>query len=126
SSSASSVRLRISFADASAPLPEESAQQFARFTFTESGIELGLMMAGRLVEDARTVLDAAALGIGGPPVEPADAGEGNRLGAHRAGLQRNIEIAIDQARRAELRRRRADRQHLGMGGGIAHLLGAVA
>ena len=83
-------------------------------------------MAGRLVEDARAVLDTAALGIGRAPIEAPDAREGNRLGAHRTGFQRDIEIAAGQPRRAKLGRGGADHQHLGMGGGIAKLLGAIA
>ena len=37
-----------------------------------------------------------------------------------------MEIAFDQPRRAQFRGGGADRQHLGMGGGIAEFLGAVA
>ena len=53
-------------------------------------------------KDARAVLDTAALGIGRAVVEPAQPGEGDRLGAHRAGLQGDVEVAVDQPRRAEL------------------------
>ena len=83
-------------------------------------------MAGRLAEDARAVLDAAALGIGRAVVDAPDAREGDRLGAHRAGLERDVEIALDQPRRAELRGRGADRQQLGMGRRVAISLRAIA
>ena len=47
------------------------------------------------------MLDAAALGIVGGEVEAADPGEGDRLRAHRTGLERHLEIAAGEARRAQ-------------------------
>src|SRR4051812_3369091 len=90
------------FSSALSSVPEERAQQTCGLPLADARIDLGPMVAGRLVEDARAVLDAAALGIGGAIVKAPDPGEGDRLGAHRAGLQRDVEIAVDQPRRTEL------------------------
>lgn len=72
------------------------------------------MMAGRLGEEARPVLDGAPLGIGRAPIEPAQAGEGDRRRAHGAGLERHIEVAADEPLRAQRVAGGADRQNLGM------------
>ena len=101
-------------------------QQVARLLLGDAGIDLRPVVAGRLAEDARAVVDPAALGIGGAVVEPPQAGEGDRLGAHRTGLEGHVEIALDQARRAQPGGRGANRQQLGMGGRIAVAFGAVA
>ena len=84
------------------------------------------MMTGGLGEDARAVLDAAALGIGRAVIEAADAGEGNGLRAHGAGLQRDIKIAARQPFRPERVGGLADHQHFGMGRGVGRLARAVA
>ena len=75
----------------------------------------GRWMAGRLLEDAGAVLDPAALGVGGTEVEPAQPGEGDRLRAHGARLQRDVDVAVG-TRRALPRSvgRSADSQHLGV------------
>src|SRR3546814_17709216 len=52
------------------------------------------VMAGRGREDARAVLDAAALGIGRTVVKPPYTRRADRGGAHRAGFQRDVEIAV--------------------------------
>jgi len=46
--------------------------------------------------NGRALLDAAALGIGGAPIDPPQPREGNRLGAHRTGLQRHVDRAAVQ------------------------------
>src|SRR5205814_394792 len=81
---------------------------------------------GRLVEDARPILDAAAFGIGRAVVEPPYPGKGNGLGTHRAGLERDVEIALDQSRGAERLGRLTDRQQPGLRGRTAIGLAAVA
>ncbi len=83
-------------------------------------------MAGRLAEKAGAKFHRPALGVGGSKIEPPEAGEGNRPRTHGAGLQRHIEIAADQAFRADFGRRLPDGQHLGMGGGVPVGQGAVA
>jgi len=68
-------------------------------------------MAGRLAEDARPMLDAAAFRIAGSVIEPPDAGEGYRGRAHRAGFERHVEIAIDEAFAFQHGAGGANRQH---------------
>ena len=70
--------------------------------------------------------NAAAIELKNALQKAPDAGEGDRLGAHRTGLQRHVEIAIDQPRRTELGCGGTDRQHLGMGGWVAVGLRAIA
>ena len=53
-------------------------------------------MAGRLREEARAVLDRAALRIARAIIEPRDPGMRDRAGAHRARLQRHPQVAILQ------------------------------
>ena len=84
------------------------------------------MIAGRLVEDARPVLDAAALWVVGGEIEPADAGERDRGGAHRARLQRDVEIAIGEPFDAQPGGTGAQYQHLGVRGRIMITLDPVA
>ncbi|KAI1692428.1 ribosomal l28 family domain-containing protein [Ditylenchus destructor] len=75
-------------------------------------------MAGRLGKEARAMLDRAALGIAGPVIEPGDTGMGDGARAHGARLQRDPQVAILQPVAAKRFRRRANRQHLGMRGGV--------
>src|SRR5579864_8002081 len=100
----------------SPPLPEEAAQQLGPARLVDPAIDLRAVVAGRLLEEARAVLDGAALGIVGAEIEAADARERDRGGAHGAGLERDVEIALLEARPAALRRRVAQHQHLGMRG----------
>src|SRR5882724_3159882 len=69
--------------------PEERLQQLARPHFADTAMDFRPVVAGRLPEDARPMLDAAPLRVKGAEIESADAGEGNRLRAHRAGLERD-------------------------------------
>ena len=72
----------------------------------DPAVDLRRVVAGRLIEDARPVLDAAALGIRCAVIEPADARERDRRRAHGARLQRHVEIAAGEPLRAERRARR--------------------
>src|SRR3984957_7902377 len=101
------------------PLGEEIAQQAPGPAPANAAIALGPVMAGRGGEEAHAVIDRAALRVTRAEMEPADAGERDRGGAHGAGLERNVKIAVDEALGAERGRGRADRHHLGMGGRIA-------
>ena len=65
------------------------------------------------------MLHGAALGVGRGEIEPADARERDRARAHGAGLQRHVEVAVDQPLGADRLRGGAQRQHLGMGRGVA-------
>ncbi len=84
------------------------------------------MVAARLLEDAGPVLDAAALRVVGREIDAPQPRERDGGGAHRAGFERDVEIAIDKPRRALRRRGRAQRQHLGMGRRVGELQDAVA
>jgi len=84
------------------------------------------MVAGGLVEEPRTVLDATALGVVGTEDEPADAGERDRRRAHRTGFEGDVEIATREPGRTDAVRRGADGQHLGVRCRIARLLDPVA
>ena len=63
----------------------------------DPAVDLRRVVAGRLAEDARPVLDAAALGIGRAEIEPADARKRDRRRAHRARLQRDVEVGVRRA-----------------------------
>ena len=102
------------------------AQEFAERRAGDPAIDLRPVMAGAAREDPRAVLDAAALGILGTEIDPPQPGEARRCGAHRARLQRDVEIAAHQPWRARLAARRPDHQNLGMGGRICALLDPVA
>ena len=84
------------------------------------------MMAGRLREEARAMLDRAAFGIGRAEIEAADAGKGDGGGAHGARLERHIEVAIGEPLAAELGAGGADGEQLGMRGRVAQGERAVA
>src|SRR5579859_812741 len=101
---------------------EELSEHLAGPHFLQPADHLRRMVAGRLAVDARPVIDAAALRIIGAEIEPADAGEGNRRRAHRAGFQGDIEVALDQARLAQQAAGLADGEDFGVGGGVFQLL----
>ena len=109
-----------------AALGEELHQQLRRGSPVDPAVDLGRVVAGRLVEHARAVLDAAALGIGSAEIEPADTRERDGSRAHGAGLQRHVEIAAGEPFLAEHRAGGADGQQLGMRGRVFQLARAVA
>lgn len=84
------------------------------------------MVAGGLVEDARPMLDPAALGIVGGKDQTAKMGQGDRLGAHRAGLQGHVEGAAVQPGPPQAFGGFADRQDFRMRGGIGQFERPVA
>ena len=104
---------------------EEGFEESARFGFSQARIDVRHMMAGRLVENARTVLDAAAFPVTCPVINAPNAGEGDRGRAHRAGFQRHVEIAVDQAFAVQHRAGGANRQDFGMGRRVVKLARAV-
>ncbi len=105
---------------------EEGFEECRRLGFGEAGIDLWRVMAGRLAENARSVLDAAAFRVAGSVVEPPDAGERDRGRAHRTGFQCHVEIAIDQTLAFQNRAGGADRQNFGMGCRVVKLTRTVA
>src|SRR4029453_10659391 len=80
----------------SAPGGEKRTQQRRRFGLADAAIDLGSVQAGGGGEIAHAVLDRAALGIGGPVIEAPDAGDTQRPRAPGAGLERHVEIAVDE------------------------------
>src|SRR3546814_13748810 len=83
------------------------------------------MVDRRLRKEARAVGDGAALGIVGAVIEARDAGVGDRAGAHRAGLQRHIEVAAVETFVPQPGRGSANRDDFGMRGRIVRFPGAV-
>ena len=71
---------------------------------------------GGIEPDAR--IDRAALGVGRAVIEPADAGKRDGGRAHGAGLQRDIEVAIDQSLAADLACGGANGENLSMCGRV--------
>ena len=71
-------------------------------------------------------IDRAALGVGRAVIQPSYPRERDRAGAHRAGLQRDIEVAIDQPLAAEACGGLPDREDFGMRGRIAIAQSAVS
>ncbi len=72
------------------------------------------------------MLDAAALRVIGTEKQPPDPRQGNRLGAHGAGLERDIQIAVGQPRCGQFARRYPDRQQFRMGRRVTVLLDPVS
>ena len=83
-------------------------------------------MARGLAEDARAMHDAAALRVLGGKPDRVDAGERHRRRAHRAGLEAYPDGASIETRLAELRCGFADRDDLGVGGGVHASAHAIA
>src|SRR5215472_215123 len=100
------------------PIAKKGAQQTAGMPLLDPAINFGPVMGGRLVEQARAVLDSTSLRVVGAEIEPAQAGQGDCGGAHRARLEGNVEIAFGEMGGAEPCCAGAQDQHLGMRGRI--------
>jgi len=83
-------------------------------------------MAGRLLEKPGSVLDGASLWIGRSINEPRHAREADGARAHGAGLKCHIERGADQPFIAQTLGPIAQRQHLGMSGGIPQFDDTIA
>jgi len=108
------------------PIAKKGAQQTAGAPFLDPAVNFRPVMGGRLVEQARAMLDCPAFWIVGAEIEPAQAGQGDRGRAHRARLEGNVEIALGEMRGAEPCCAGAQDQHLGVRGRIAIALDPVA
>ena len=53
-----------------------------------------------LLDDLSQELHASALGVRGTEIKPPDTREGDRGRAHGAGLERHVEVAVGEPRRA--------------------------
>lgn len=109
-----------------APIAKEVLEQSGGFCFPESLIDLGAVMAGRLVEDPGAMFDAAALRIAGGIVEAPDTRERYRAGAHRAGFESDVEIAPGQPLILQHATGGPDCENFGMSRRIVQRAGAVA
>jgi ceramide glucosyltransferase len=114
------------FASPGAAGLEERAEQGGGLALADAAIDLRRVVAGRARKDPWPVLDAAALGVARPEVESPDPREADRLRTHRAGLESDVEVTVDQPGLAEPACRGAQHEHLGMRGGVAQLLDAIA
>src|SRR4051794_28436023 len=87
----------------SPPRREEVAQQRAGLGLADAAVDLGAVVAAGRGEVAHAAFHRAALRVGSAVIEAADAGERQGGGAHRAGFQRHVEVAVDQPLGAERR-----------------------
>lgn len=83
-------------------------------------------MAGRLAEDARTMLDGTHLFVFRSKVEPAQARQRHGCRAHGTWLQCDVEIAADKPFAAKNICRGPDDKHFSVRGRILQLKRAVA
>ena len=105
---------------------EKIPQQRRGLGLADRRINLRHVVAGRLREKPYAGIDRAALGVGGAVIQPADPRERDRAGAHGAGLQRDIEVAIDQPFGADGLGGLPNGQDFGMRGRVAVGQGPVA
>ena len=84
------------------------------------------MVDHRLGEQVDHAADGAALRVGGAVDESRDPCQGDRAGAHRAGLEGHVDGGLEQSPATQPLRRLAQREHLGVGGRIAAQLSLVA
>ena len=96
-----------------------SSESGRRFGLADRRINLRHVVAGRLRKKPHAGIHRAALGVGGAVIEPPDPGERNRARTHGAGLQRDIEVAVDQPFGPDRLGRLPYRQDLGMRGRVA-------
>src|SRR3990167_1354111 len=109
----------------SAQLSEEFAQHLCRLRLADPGIDLGAVEALVLREYARSMLYCTALGIGRGVIEPGNARMADRARAHRAGFERDIEVAFAQAFVTQYFRGHTQCAHLGMAGGVRRFARAI-
>ena len=105
---------------------KKSLQQRRGFGLAYRRIDLRHVMAGRLGKEPHPGIHRAALGIGGAVIEPPDPRKRNRARAHRAGLQRDVEVAVDQPLGPDGFSGLPDRQDFGVRGRVAVGQGPVA
>jgi serine protease len=84
------------------------------------------VVEGGLGEDVEDAAGGAGLRIGGAEDNGGDAGEDDRPGAHRAGLERHVEGRAGKPPAAQCLGSSTNREDLGVGGGIGAQLALVA
>src|SRR5216110_1385587 len=80
----------------SPPRLEKIPQQRCRLALADPGIDFRHVVTGRRGEESHTRFHRATLGVGRAVIQPPYSRKRDRGGAHRARLQRYIEVAIDQ------------------------------
>ena len=108
-----------------AALREERAQEGGRLVGQEAGLDDGIVVERRLREHVHHAAGCARLGVGRAVDDVRNAGQDDRAGAHRAGLERDVERRQRQAPAPELGRGLAQDQDLGVGSGILAQLALV-
>jgi hypothetical protein len=108
------------------PLAEERKEQRPGALLADAAVDIGAVMAGGLRVEAAAVLHRPHLLIRRAEIKPPDARERNGGGAHGAWLERHVDVAADEALRAEFAGGGADRQNFGVGGRVPQFDGAVA
>lgn len=111
--------------DCLAPLAKEIAQQGCAFALSQSAHHLGAVVTGGMVENAGAVFDAAALGVVGAEIHPAQPGQGNGGGAHGTGFQGDVEGGPGEPVVADTMAGIAQGADLGMGTGVMGGDGAI-
>ena len=101
------------------PRLEKVLQHRGGLALADGRIYLRDVVAGGRTEEPHAGIDRAALGVARAVIEPADAGKRDGGRAHGTGLERDIEVAIDQPLAADLVGGGADGENLGMRGRIA-------
>src|SRR5690242_6823010 len=96
------------------PRPKKVLQQRRRLALADRRIDLRRVVAGGLAEEPHPGLDRATLRVGRAIIEPTQPSERDGAGAHGAGLQRDIEVAVHQPFGADGFGGLTDRQDFGM------------
>ena len=97
---------------------EEGLQERRRLAGQQPTIHLRAVVEARLAEDVEHAARGARLRIGRSVDDARHSSEHDRARAHRARLQGHIEDRVGNAPAADPLRGLAQRQHLGMGGGV--------
>src|SRR5207244_4277261 len=94
---------------------EKLLQQRPALFLEDSPDHLDAMVQAPFLWNIEDRAAGAALGIPDPEDHALDAGQDGRADAHRARLHRHVQRAADQPPGAQVRRRLADRDQLGVG-----------
>src|SRR4029079_7551187 len=78
------------------PYPEKILQQCRGLGLADCGINFRRVMTGWRSKEPHAGIDRAALRVCGAVIEPPDPRERDRDSPHRARLQRDVEVAINQ------------------------------
>ena len=108
------------------PLGEEISQDGLTLAFQHAAVHFRTMADMRIARNIPNRTACTELGIPRTEHDSSNMRLQTRAGAHRARLQRDPQLAFAQPLAAQHPRRFANRQHLGMGGGIIAADGRIA